>query len=468
MEEIFQKLVDGIPDYQEFLTLEEMDESSRQLAREHPESTTLFEMGKTREGRPLLCLKIGSGEPSALMFGCPHPNEPIGAMMLEYVSRRLAEDEALRQALGYTWYIVKVWDADGLVKNEGWLKGPYNIYNYGRNFFRPASREQVDWAFPIDYGQLHFHDVLPESQAMMDLIDQIRPEFIYSLHNAGFGGTYWYETLPTPEIYDALHAIPGKYQVPLSLGAAESPADVEYAPAIYKCGGIKEEYDYLEKYCDKEDLEKILSGLRSGDNSAAYAYERYGSFTLLTELPYFYDPRIEDLSPSDMTRLDVVRQSAAENAAIHRDLERIIAISRKWLHDDDPFLSAVEDFARDGGSQAAINQAEADPAYQEAATQAEKLDQLVVGKFYKMILYGMLVRANEEELKRAGAAGEPERSADLRAGFDAALQGLKEITAFLEKNLNYSVVPIRRLIAVQLESGLEVLRYLKNRRAQNV
>lgn len=468
MEEIFQRLLDGIPDYQEFLTLREMDESSRRLAREHPESVSLFEMGRTREGRPLLCLKIGAGERNGLMFGCPHPNEPIGSMLLEYVSQQLAADGELREALGYTWYIIKAWDADGLVRNEGWLKGPYNIYNYGRNFFRPAGYAQVDWTFPVDYGQLHFHDVLPETQAMMELIDQIQPEFIYALHNAGFGGTYWYESLPTPEIYDTLHAIPGKYQLPLSLGAAESPSNVEYAPAIYKCGGVKDAYDYLEKYCDKAELEAVLSGLRSGDNSASYAYDRYGSFTLLTELPYFYDPRIEDQSASDMTRMDVRRQSVAESEAIDRDLRRIIGLSRKWLQEDDPFLCAVEDFTRDTGGQAAMNQAASDPAYQQMATQAEKLDQLVVEKFYKMILYGMLVRANEEELKRTGAAGEPERTADLQAGYEAALQGLREITAFLERNLDYSVVPIRKLIAVQLESGLEVLRYLSRRRTHTV
>ncbi len=33
------------------------------------------------------------------MFGCPHPNEPMGAMLLEYFSRALAEDEDLRKAL---------------------------------------------------------------------------------------------------------------------------------------------------------------------------------------------------------------------------------------------------------------------------------------------------------------------------------------------------------------------------------
>ena len=464
MEEMFQKILEEIPDYREFLTVEEMDESSRRLAQEHPESTELFEMGRTREGRPLLCLKIGSGGRNALMFGCPHPNEPIGAMLLEYFSRRLAENRALREALGYTWYIVKAWDADGLVKNEGWLKGPFTIYDYGRNFFRPAGCAQVDWTFPIDYDQLHFHNVLPETRAMMELIDKIQPEFIYALHNAGFGGTYWYESEPTPEIYDALYAIPKKHQVPLSLGAAESPACIQYAPAIFQGLGIKTEYDYIKKFGGAEK-EAFLAQLNTGDNSASYAYDRYGTFTLLTELPYFYDPRIEDTSPSDMTRLEVLRRSVEEGQQINEDLRRIFAISRQWLKKDNPYAAAVADFSRDGGSgQAAINQAESDPAYREMATQAEKLDQLVISKFYKMILYGMLVRANETELARLDPAAEPERRAALQAGFDQALEGLRKITGFLEGSLQYSVVPIRKLIAVQLESGLVVLRELERRR----
>lgn len=458
---MFQKLLAEIPDYREFLTAAELDDSSRRLAREYPESVSLFEMGRTREDRSLLCLQIGRGERNALLFGCPHPNEPIGAMLLEYLSRRLAEDAALREALGYTWYIVKAWDADGLVKNEGWLKGPFRIYSYTRHFFRPAGTAQVDWTFPVDYKRLHFHDVLPETQAMMELIDRIRPEFIYALHNAGFGGTYWYESEPTPAIYDTLHSIPGKYNIPLSLGAAESPANKSFAPAIYRCGGAREEYDYLEKYGggDREELNR----LRMGDNSASYAYMRYGSFTLLTELPYFYDPRVADTSPSDMTRLEVLRQSVKETEQINRDLRRILALSEPYMSADNPYRDAVRDFSQEAGSaRAALNQAEADPAFQQAATQAEKLDQLVISKFYKAILYGMLVRANETELERT-TTGET-RAKCLQQGYEEASGGLKNITDYLESRLQYSVVPIRDLIAVQLESGLAVLGHLDNRR----
>ena len=166
MNEIITELLKNIPDYKQFLTLEELDESTKKLAREHPDCVSMFELGKTAEGRSILALKIGNGSKNALFFGCPHPNEPIGTMMLEHFTKALAENKSLRDALDYTFYIVKAWDADGLVRNEGWLKGPYTLYNYSRNFFRPAANMQVDWTFPIDYKELHFHDIMPETQAL--------------------------------------------------------------------------------------------------------------------------------------------------------------------------------------------------------------------------------------------------------------------------------------------------------------
>ena len=144
MNKILWDLLDAIPDYNTFLTLAELDDSSRKLAADHPECVDLFEIGKTGEGRPLLCLKIGKGSKNALFFGCPHPNEPIGTMLLEHFTQQLAACPELRKELDYTFYVVKAWDADGLVKNEAWLKGPYTLHQYSRYFFRPAGRVQVD------------------------------------------------------------------------------------------------------------------------------------------------------------------------------------------------------------------------------------------------------------------------------------------------------------------------------------
>ena len=301
MKAIYEELLRKIPDYKEFLTAQELDESSFALAKEYPDVVSVFPFGETKEGRTLQCMKISGGKHVALMFGCPHPNEPIGTMMLEYFTRALAENKALRDELDYTWYIVKAWDYDGLMLNEKWLKGPYTLYNYSRNFFRPAGFKQVDWTFPIDYKDLHFHEPIPETQAMMKLIDEIRPEFIYSLHNAGFGGVYWYETDATPEIYDDLHAAPLSQDVPMNLGEPEAPYCKLLAPAIYKELSITDEYDYLEKYGAKNIGEII----KVGSCSADYANKRWGSFTMLTEEPYFFDRRINDLSDADKYAKDV-------------------------------------------------------------------------------------------------------------------------------------------------------------------
>ena len=192
MKAVFQKLIDTIPDYKGFFTVDEMDNSSKRLAEQYPECVSITEIGKSGSGNPLYCLKIGHGERNALFLGCPHPNEPIGAALLEHFTWSLAANKELQDELGYTCYVVKAWDCDGVRLNEKWLKGPFTITNYSRTFYRPAGFKQVDWTFPIDYKELHFNNAIPETRAVMRLIDEIRPSFIYSLHNAGFGGVYWY------------------------------------------------------------------------------------------------------------------------------------------------------------------------------------------------------------------------------------------------------------------------------------
>ena len=85
MNALFEKLLEEVPDYEYFLTAEELDESSRKLAERFPDAVTLRVIGRSREGKDLLCLKIGDEPRTALMFGLPHPNEPIGTMMLEWL-----------------------------------------------------------------------------------------------------------------------------------------------------------------------------------------------------------------------------------------------------------------------------------------------------------------------------------------------------------------------------------------------
>ncbi|MEA4921514.1 MAG: M14 family zinc carboxypeptidase [Clostridiaceae bacterium] len=458
--QVFEELISNIPDYKEFLTVEELDEHSRKLAKENPDVVSLFEIGSTKDGYPLLCLKIGNGSQNALMFGCPHPNEPIGTMMLEYFSESLAKNKALREELDYTWYIVKAWDADGLRLNKNWLKGPYTIYNYSRNFFRPAGHMQVDWTFPVDYKELHFHDSIPETKAMMSLIDKIKPSFIYSLHNAGFGGVYWYISGPLPKLYPQMYEAADRMHVPLNLGEPEAPYCIPFAPAIYQSLGIEQEYDYLEKYLPEGS--DIVSRFRVGNCSESYARTLYGSFTLLTELPYFFDKRIMDKAEGTMLRKDAILQHLEENAKSNKYLLETLELTKQYMNPMNPFKLALEAFTVAQGDDATRSMVSKDPDFARKATVAEEFDNLLVTRFYKSLSYGMLIRANEYELEAMERLNEknPQKTAALEKARDIAIFHHKELTDLLEKEINYEVVPIRKLVSIQLECGLLVSKYL--------
>ena len=65
----FTKLIENVPDYKEFLTVAELDESTFRLAKEYPDVVSVFEAGKSRKGHPIYCLKIGNGSKNAFLFG---------------------------------------------------------------------------------------------------------------------------------------------------------------------------------------------------------------------------------------------------------------------------------------------------------------------------------------------------------------------------------------------------------------
>jgi hypothetical protein len=118
---ILNEVVDKVPYYKEFLTIAELDTSATVLADEF-DTVDKIKIGESAEGKPISYLKIGDGPKNALLFAFPHPNEPIGSMTVEYLSRHLAENPELVDKLGYTWYLIKAIDPDGAALNEGWFK----------------------------------------------------------------------------------------------------------------------------------------------------------------------------------------------------------------------------------------------------------------------------------------------------------------------------------------------------------
>jgi hypothetical protein len=444
--EIIRNVIENVPDYKTFLTLEEFNESSEVLAEKYPKVVKISKAGVSREGRTIKVLKIGRGKRRALIFGCPHPNEPVGAMMLEYFSHVLAENADFREIFHYTWYIIKVADPDGLKLNEGWLKGPYSPYNYAKNFYRPAGNRQVEWTFPIKYKTLNFDRPIPETRALMNIIERNKPDFIYSLHNAGFGGVYYYISQEAPLLYPIFHKAAEDQKVPLSLGEPEMPYAVQLDRAIFYMPSIPETYEYLNRHVNKDPAEIIKSGTSSIDYARRFNKK---TFELITEVPYYFDVRISDMSETDVQRKKAVLDSVQEEKKIYAMLSDKYGEVKAFLTRITPFREAIEYFLTviPHNLKAKEHWAKMDPSLNRKATVAEVFDNYQVNKFYNMLMLGMFIRMLDAEIKAS-------KNKTLLKVKEEVSNMLSEINKKLESELHYEVIPLKKLVAIQLMAGL--------------
>src|SRR5687767_2539518 len=81
--------VANVPEMDRFLGVDELNAGIEQLARNYPEIASIKRVGSSKLGEPIQMLSIGNGSQNALLFACPHPNEPIGAMLVHHLSRLL-------------------------------------------------------------------------------------------------------------------------------------------------------------------------------------------------------------------------------------------------------------------------------------------------------------------------------------------------------------------------------------------
>lgn len=443
-----QSILNQVPDYQRFLTVDEMDQHTLALAQKYPEAASVFKAGESQKGHPIYCLKIGQGSHNALIMGCPHPNEPIGAMMLEFFTEQLCLDKALLEELDFTWYIVKTADPDGVKLNEGWFAGPYTLYNYARNFYRPASHQQVEWTFPLDYKTLHFHSPLPETQALMKIIEEKKPEFLYSLHNSAFGGAYWYISHENQQLIDTLPLAAAHQQIPLSLGEPEMPCCKVYSNAVFEFIGMPQMYDFYEEMTG-QDPAGMLTG---GSSSVDYANKQGKScFGLVCEMPYFLNNEAMDTSDSDITRLD----ASLENCRLIEDLYGKMAPLVKevcaYLPKSDAYRLALEERMATWEQSliAQKNFAMQNPEFLKLATKAQKFDNVSAIPFYHVLGVGMIASGAEKVME-----ADPSLKASMTAVLNAAEAILQESCQHLEETACFEVIPIRKLVSVQLESGL--------------
>ena len=440
-----------VPAYERFFTLDEMLEKARAVSEAHPDIFSYEEVGRSSAGEPIPMLRAGTGSTRVLLFASPHPNEPIGAMLIQFLLAELPQNDSLRDA--YTWYLLPCADPDGTRLNEGWFGGPFTIDTYARHFYRPPSAEQVEWTFPIHYKDLHFDTPLPETSALMNAFDIARPQVVYSLHNAGFGGVYYYISPDTPQVYDAFHELPRKHGLALSLGEAEMPWAVEFAPAVYHFGSIRDAYDYFERYSDTPPAKLIQGGAASSDYLRAMELEPE-PIMLITELPYFQSAQIADQTPLSVTRREIVLEGIERARVALNAVKVILEKIAAEMTLDTRFYRAVTLFNAQALDALPSKEAwvkEAD-TMERAATVAQRTDELYVAAFYRLLIVSMLRRALDAQLEQRSSETLLSAKADLETLLDTWTQDL-------ESNLEYEAIPIKTLVEVQYGALLAILKH---------
>ncbi|MFI6076238.1 M14 family zinc carboxypeptidase [Actinoplanes sp. NPDC051343] len=443
-----------VPSYDAFAGVDELHAGLRGIADRYPDIARLRRCGSSQQGDPLWCLTVhrrpgeepGSA-PEALAFGLPHPNEPIGGLTALHLAERLCSDADLRARLGHRWRIVDCADPDGLRLNEGWLRGPFTRAHYARHFYRPAGNDQVEWTFPINHEDAYFDDPIPETQALMRLIDEHRPQFVASLHNSELGGAYYWLSRPEPALHPVLQEVPAHLGIPLHRGEPEAPDLVLLDDAIYEATALAKVYEQT-----RARGEPWLYG---GGSTTWYA-NRWGALMLVSELPYWRDPRAAHTDPSGVTYAEALAANASAMVEIAELLTRTLgAVERHLLAPNSPFWRASRFFARvlDEVGPARLARSRR-PDSARPATVAEASSLALNVHEWRLRYCGILLRA----LRGEAAVG------NVRAHVRAALGEVEQTYATWvredEQTAELEPIEIRRLVGVQYAATIAAAAHL--------
>ncbi|AXK35010.1 peptidase M14 [Streptomyces armeniacus] len=412
-----------VPHTDAYPGVDELLAGFRALATRYPERVGERRIGTSTLGEPLPCFTVradsatdragadetdrgsaartadGEAPPHYVVVGGVHPNEPVGAVTALHLATALCEDDALREHFGGVWDIVPCIDPDGARLNEGWFHSPADKRLYGRHFYRPPGDRQVEWTFPFAYRDAYFDRVLPETFALMRLIDATRPRFLTTLHNCEAGGVYYYLNRPSPELYPLLEAIPTAAGIPLATGEPEAAHAPRYAPSVYGCIDMRDAYDYLDSL-GADPADEI-----AGASSAAYA-EPYGTFYFVTEVPHWSHPEADDETPVRERHADVIRERAEGFRATGEVLGRLLDTAAPQLTLPTPFLAAVRDFVPSLTKIADLETSRAEGLPDRPATVSERYACRHSVHCFRVRVGGMLLRALGAEITAGTASPE--------------------------------------------------------------
>lgn len=124
------------------------------------------EIGRSREDRPIVAHRFGSGPLRVSLLGGCHADEPVGPRLLRHLVGWLGELPGSHPALrDVEWWILPHLNPDGAARNRAWQHpdaGAYRLTEYLAHVVREGPGDDVEFGFPRGPGD---REARPENRA---------------------------------------------------------------------------------------------------------------------------------------------------------------------------------------------------------------------------------------------------------------------------------------------------------------
>ena len=450
----FSEVLGKIPDWKDYFTVDELHERSADIVNEYPNKIELIELGNSRGGEVIECLKIGEGRHNGLIYGFPNPEEPFGGNLLDYLSWSLAEDDKLRRELDYTWYLIKCIDPDGGRLNEGFHKGPFTPLNFTLNYYRTPNHLTGESCFPFRFGPLDLNDPVPETSVLMRLMDRIPFDFISSLHMMKWGGITFEVPEPCPELYAPFLQLTRDFRV-----FPRKRLGTTIAPGVQLAAYLTPARGYIKEWARGNTSVEPIRG--------CYAYE-YGLvlnprlFMMIPECCIWHDERMWNDSLSESTVGDLVRYEDERENEVNTFMVNVWRETEPHLIDGSPFKVMMDEWMEPIVKR--FTNVTNPPfkfdenVHARRATVAEKIGMEGHADLYRMFYLGGMIRAFKHLLDIKG-------NSTIENAKDEVMTKIKEYDDFMNRNYDVKAHPIRNLVGVSLGSILHSAMYAVRRKS---
>lgn len=428
-----------VPTYRRLLA------ATRAVARRHPDLVAITAVGESEAGEPIDMISIGDGPMSALSVGAPHSNEVIGCLVIERLIDRLCNDAAFRRELPYRWHFIKAIEPDAFRLNEGWFSMPGDLASYFRNYYRPPIDQQAEYLFPFAPDDRWDRHPTAENLSWRTAIKHAQPDFMFSLHNAEFGGAFYLASHVPMGLADELVNLCGKSGLTIN-PIGDTALDGGRVAHGVQC------FPDMKNFHAGIPRASIRPGQRTVGNSSANYARAGGTFSLIAEVPYWDSDRLRDESDSGHTQhdVDIALESWTREVVLLAERALALDYSPHNLAAAAIWKTVREHYEHFSAARIAGRRT----LHDDRLTCAEYARRVIGGKFERLGTVGLaqqLALASLDRLEGLALADDCDRA------MDAQIDGL------IQSDGVYSV-PLDRLIGHQLEAGLISMRALARER----